>query len=268
VSFDFESLDSNLVESLREGVRWQRGARLVESDGLLLALGSTRFPVGLSNGVMRLDRALPAEDALERALGYFAAEGQGRAFTLWVRGDPDADLLELAQAEKLTQLSELPSPWMLLRRPLPEVPTPAGVELLRVRDEAELRELVEVARQAWAPVGLPPDETAALLARPDRMLAPHLIWYLARVDGRGAAAAMAICSHGVAGIYWVSTVPTARRRGLGDLVTRAAGNAGFEAGMRVAALQASQMGFPVYRRMGYETVAWTRWFIARPPRRS
>jgi hypothetical protein len=64
----------------------------------------------------------------------------------------------------------------------------------------------------------------------------------------------------------VGTVPDARGRGFAELVTRAVGNAGFDAGMRVAALQASQMGFPVYTRMGYETVAWTRWYLARPAR--
>ena len=266
MSVDFEALDANLVESLREGVRWQRGARLVEADGLLLALGSTSFPVGLSNAVMRVDRGLPAKEVLARARAFFAAEGQGRAFTLWVRGDRDADLAELAQAEKLVRLSEIASPWMRLRKPLPDTPTPSGVELLRVTTEAELREVIEVAKQAWAPVGLPADETAALLARPERLLAPHTIWFLARADGRPAAAAMVICSHGVAGVYWVSTIPEARRRGLAERVTRAVGNAGFDAGMRVAALQASQMGYPVYERMGYETVGWTRWFIARPPR--
>jgi predicted acetyltransferase len=78
---------------------------------------------------------------------------------------------------------------------------------------------------------------------------------------------MALCSHGVAGIYWVGTVPDARRRGLAEIATRAAGNAGFERGMRVAALQASAMGYPVYLRMGYETVASTRWYLARPTRR-
>jgi len=75
-----------------------------------------------------------------------------------------------------------------------------------------------------------------------------------------------LCSHGVAGVYWVSTVPDARRRGLAERVTLAVGNAGFDLGMRAAALQASVMGFPVYVRMGYETVSTTGWFLARAPR--
>jgi hypothetical protein len=261
---DFAALDANLVESLREGVRWQRGARIVESDGLLLACGSTSFPVGLSNAVMRLDRALPAADVLARAREFFAAER--RAFTLWVRGEPDADLEAAATDAKMLRMSELPTPWMVLRRRLPDAALQAGVEVEFVRDAAQLADVVRVCQDAWAPVGLPPAETASLLARPEAMLASHLVWALARLDGRPVASAMALCSHGVAGIYWVSTVPDARRRGLAERVTLAVGNAGFELGMRVAALQASAMGFPVYQRMGYETVSTTRWFLARPRR--
>jgi hypothetical protein len=263
-SDDFDALDANLVESLREAARWQRDAQLVEEHGLLLVRGSTGFPVGPSNAVMRLDRSLTAREVVSRAREFFGSDG--RSFTLWVRGQPDADLEAFAVAEKVLPISEVPSPWMVLRRRLPETPLPPGVTLALARDADDIREVVQVSQQAWAPVGLPPAETGALLARPERMLAPHLIWALARLDGRPVATAMVLCSHGVAGVYWVGTVPEVRRRGLAELVTRAVGNAGFDAGMRVAALQASQMGHPVYLRMGYETVSHTRWYLVRSRR--
>jgi hypothetical protein len=262
---DFAALDANLVESVREAARWQRGARLVEEAGALFSRGSTGFPVGLSNAALRLDPAVPAREVIARAREFFRLEG--RAFTLWVRGEPDADLADAAESEGMRRISEPPTPWMVLRERLPDAPTRDGVEVEQVSNEATFEDVVRVAQAAWASVGLPPEETAALLARPDRMLAPHLVWALARLDGRPAAAAMALCSHGVAGVYWVSTVPEARRRGLAEVVTRAVGNAGFDAGMRVAALQASVMGHPVYLRMGYQTVADMRWYLARSGRR-
>ena len=55
-------------------------------------------------------------------------------------------------------------------------------------------------------------------------------------------------------------------RGLAALVTRAAGNAGFDLGARLASLQASPMGEPVYRRMGYETIgSYPYWVRMQPP---
>jgi len=61
----------------------------------------------------------------------------------------------------------------------------------------------------------------------------------------------------------VGTVPEYRRRGLGDAVSRAATNAGFELGARIVALEASPMGLPLYAKMRYETVAIDRIWL--PP---
>ena len=76
---------------------------------------------------------------------------------------------------------------------------------------------------------------------------------------------MTIVSHGVAGIYWVGSLAEARGRGLGRAVTAAATNAGFDLGADVASLQASPMGEPVYRAMGFETIYDYRLLMSPPP---
>ena len=66
----------------------------------------------------------------------------------------------------------------------------------------------------------------------------------------------------------LGTTPAARKRGLAELCTRAATNRGFDLGARVAALQASVMGEPIYARMGYVTVTRYPTFVQlEPPRR-
>jgi ribosomal protein S18 acetylase RimI-like enzyme len=93
------------------------------------------------------------------------------------------------------------------------------------------------------------------------MLRPHLITCLARCDGEPAAAALAILSHGIAGIYWVGTLESHRRRGLGEACTRAVGNAAFARGAAAVVLQASRQGEPVYLRMGYREITRYVWFV-------
>jgi ribosomal protein S18 acetylase RimI-like enzyme len=74
-------------------------------------------------------------------------------------------------------------------------------------------------------------------------------------------------SDDLAGIQLVGTVPAARRRGLGELCTRWAVRAGFELGATAAVLEASDMGAPLYRRMGFVERSRYRWCLGPPPRR-
>jgi ribosomal protein S18 acetylase RimI-like enzyme len=86
---------------------------------------------------------------------------------------------------------------------------------------------------------------------------------LAAVGGRDVAAARLDVFEDVGYIGWVGTLPPFRRRGLGELVTRAATNAAFELGADIVALEASPMGLALYEKMGYETVGIDRVWV--PP---
>ena len=82
--------------------------------------------------------------------------------------------------------------------------------------------------------------------------------FLLRVDGEPLASSALLPGppgSSLAGIFCVGTVEGARGQGLGALVTQAAMDAARGAGARVAVLQASEMGRPVYERLGFDTVA-------------
>ena len=55
-----------------------------------------------------------------------------------------------------------------------------------------------------------------------------------------------------AGLFWVATKTSARKRGLGALVSAAAVEGAFRAGAKSATLTATALGAPVYRRLGFE----------------
>src|SRR6185503_1100241 len=88
--------------------------------------------------------------------------------------------------------------------------------------------------------------------------------YLAYRAGRAVAGAVLYMAHDVGGIGWVATLPEEFGRGYGRAVTWAVIEAGIARGARFMNLQASPMGEPMYRRMGFTTPTHYRWFLASP----
>ena len=134
---------------------------------------------------------------------------------------------------------------------------PAGVEIVTVDDHAGLETWAEIQRRA---LDLDPTRTKAWRDAHDRALSagvPLRDW-IAFLDGVPVAAAALFDGAGVAGIYNVSTVPEARGRGIGRAVTAAALAEGVARGLRTAVLGASDLGHPVYRRLGFREVSRLR----------
>jgi GNAT superfamily N-acetyltransferase len=248
--------DLSYAEALRELTR-RAGGAVHDEDGLMLFAGPHPLPV-LANGVMRAEPRLSAPEALARARDFFAPRRRG--YSVLVRAHADGDLHEAAAAAGLRLFGEPPG--MVLDHRLPDAAPPPGVTLARVETAEDVAAFADVQARAWATYGMPLDVAPASLGRLEVVAAPHVVSVLARAEGVPVAGAMTIVTHGVAGVYWVGTVPEARGRGLAALCTRAAGNAGFDLGARVAALQASPMGEPVYRRMGYVEVTRYPYFVA------
>ncbi|MFE5039354.1 GNAT family N-acetyltransferase [Streptomyces sp. NPDC056683] len=83
----------------------------------------------------------------------------------------------------------------------------------------------------------------------------RLIRLVGRIDGRAVATSAVLLSNGVAGVYWVGTHPTCRGRGIGAALTAAAMVIGRRHGALVCTLQASDLGAPVYQRLGFTQVS-------------
>jgi ribosomal protein S18 acetylase RimI-like enzyme len=196
---------------------------------------------------MRTDGNVAAEEVLAMARDFFGRRERG--FSVMIRAHKDDDLRAAAAIAGMHQLGNAPG--MVLDHRLADAQAPPGITLRRVDNAGDLAAFGELMGIAYESLGMPRDVAPHQFKRLETVAAPHIVTFLACVDDKPAAGAMTIVTHGVAGIYWVGTHPEARGRGLAELCTRAAGNAGFDLGARIAALQASPMGEPVYRRMGY-----------------
>jgi GNAT superfamily N-acetyltransferase len=91
-------------------------------------------------------------------------------------------------------------------------------------------------------------------ACPDLLGRPDCVVYVGFADGSPVASALGWRTGRTIGVYSIATVPSARRRGYGAAMTARVVADGIDAGCDVAALQASEMGRPIYERQGFRTV--------------
>jgi ribosomal protein S18 acetylase RimI-like enzyme len=204
------------------------GAAVVRRPGAGIAV----FPEGLERAVYNnaiLGRGLDgpgrraAVDAVE---AEYAAAGIDR-YAAWTHESEPAMRVELERrGYRLAETTRA------MGRPL------AGLEPPAIdRAPSDWQENLRI-------LGLPP----GLLAGVDPA-AFHLV--IARHDGAGAATGMAFDHDGDTGIYNVTTLPHARRRGLGRAVTEQLLHDARARGCRTATLQSTELAERVYAAAGF-----------------
>lgn len=139
-------------------------------------------------------------------------------------------------------------------------PVPSGFTLETIPADADLADWV----RAYAPaMNIDAGEVDAMIkaeaARADRP--GTLTRFAARHGDRIVAVSELYMNDSVAGIYLVATAADYRRRGLGAALTAAAVLHGAERGARLATLQATPLGRPLYLRLGFAPVAAYRIFV-------
>jgi ribosomal protein S18 acetylase RimI-like enzyme len=101
----------------------------------------------------------------------------------------------------------------------------------------------------------PPESEAGIF---NMMSGLGLAWpvrnYLGYLDGKPVATSHVCLGAGVAGIHFVSTLPEARRLGIGAAMTLTPLREAERLGYRIATLASTAMAFKVYERLGFRQV--------------
>jgi len=195
----------------------------------------------------RVDRG-EVERAADRAERYFG--DLGSPFRFIVRADL-APACETILTRRGHRRLPKTTPGMSMDPLRPAPPPPAALRIVRVASPAEL---ADFQRTAFAGFGLPVALGSRFLT--DRLLElPETALFVGYVGEAPVSTAVLMATGPIAGIYWVSTLESERRKGYAAAVAWAALEAGREIGCTTGSLQASELGRPVYEKMGFVMTA-------------
>jgi GNAT superfamily N-acetyltransferase len=228
------------------------GGTVVDADGAISWRSQHPLPF-LVNSIVRADPGLTPSALVELADDRFRATYE----ILCLEGRDD-DMLEHATSIG-AEVGE-GDPLQVLDDPasLGDPPSVKGVELRVVTDAGGVADIAAVNRDATAVYGFPYDVFTTVFERPATVLSPDIDAIVAYTDGKPVATAQVFDYRGTGYVGWVATARDAMRTGLGTLVTHEVIARSRARGATLMTLQASPMGAPVYRRMGFVDVGRVR----------
>jgi len=189
------------------------------------------------------------ETFIEETIRYFRSKNVG-AFTWWMEPHLSASVWEASLSKHGFGFSHDTPGMAADLQTLNESMQP--VDGLEIRLVAEAESLRAWARIFTLGYGLPPGWETSIYELWLRLgLGFPMQNYLGTLNGEPVATSCLFFGGGAAGIYSVSTMPKARGKGIGAALTLKPLHDAREMGYRIGVLQSSEMGYGVYKKLGF-----------------
>ena len=197
---------------------------------------------------------LPSErvdELVESALVHFKSLNIRKLSWLAQEGVPAAEIKKALIAHGLmfseSFATEMATDLSLLPEDLPLSP---GLQIVPVVAGDSLRQWIHVASLGF---GVSEEfEKVWYDFFADAIIDVRFRTYLALLNGKPVGTSQLFLSEGVAGIYNVTCLPETRGQGIGSAITLAPLLEAREMEYRIGILQASKLGYSVYRRLGFQ----------------
>lgn len=239
----------NWIAYLTGVVSCSRRAQVTRGGGVVTIL--TGLPFDWFNQVLVEGAAAQSADILA---GVALARERRHQFVVRLReGVDDRFISTLAEAGLVPAGQATSTPGMVafpIDHRVIESQGASDLEIRRVTDTAG----IDAHRQVVT-AGFGSDPAVALgTACVEILDRPECVAYVGYADHRPVVSGLGWRTGRTVGVYSIATLEPARRRGYGAAMTACVVTDGVVAGCDVAALQASEMGRPIYERLGFRTV--------------
>lgn len=223
------------------------GAAVATGDRCTLV--ATGIPAAFFNGAFVVGPVADPERMVADAIAFM--DDHDVPWLLWVRRGVADDVL---QAGRRAGLVDAGGPPCMILPSIPVAsdtpPAPEDLVVAVVDDPESLAVFRDLTVRGF---GMPAEIVDRFMT--DGVLdAPGIVSVVGSVDGTPVSCAVVSVTGSTAGVYNVGTPPEHRRRGYGAALTWAAIREGAGRGCDHSVLQASELGAPVYRAMGFVEV--------------
>ncbi|GAA2414506.1 GNAT family N-acetyltransferase [Nonomuraea africana] len=220
-----------------------RGYELVERPGFLGVQGDERSGLRIV-----LLSPSPDEDDVAELTGLAKGWSRGSVLVEDALGSVDMSGIGLTPRQ-------LP---VMIRRPGDALPPPA-LEVIKVEREEQLGSAERIVVDGFPLPGFQPYRPGQVF--PARVLEREGIeLYLVAMDGELGGACVTVVDGGVGGLYWVTTLPEFRSRGIGRALMHAV--LGGRLKELPVTLTAARAGKPLYDSLGFATITQSTWWSA------
>lgn len=239
-------IDSCFIDAIGMLAEHAPAGRIAAQDGVRIAA------TGAGGREFNLVHILePPEDEATLDWAIDLLDQSSPQWMLQLRAEHVPHLAEALAARGLKFQDALPVMLADVPASLPELPD--GLRLEEVRDPVQLRANTEAAAVGF---GAPSADGLHPVFPPSLLSDNRIVLFNGWVDDAAhpQATAAAAVRGSLVGVFSITAHPSVRRRGIGAAMTWAAMASGARRGASHAVLQASPMGEPVYRAMGFTTV--------------
>ena len=250
----------NWIAYLTGVVRCTGGATVTRAGGVVTVL--TGLPFDWFNQAL-----IEGEDATPAGLLASVAQARerGHQFVVRLREGIDDRFVPTLTRAGFARAGHEPSTPGMLAFPINQESIAAhassDLEIRRVTDAAGM-----AVHQAAVTAGFGSDPRVANgTACRDLLDRPECVVYVGYAGGDPVVSGLGWRTGRTIGVYSIATIASARRRGYGAAMTAHVVADGAIAGCHAAALQASELGRPIYERLGFRTVVRYAAFVDQAP---